>query len=256
MLGREPRRFGSHRLAARCARRPREALAELGHRRSIPRSLLGTHSLADAAARRHRAGDLDRRQGARARRADLEPRPRRGRRAVPGHPRAEGARRRDPVRLALPRAGLRDLRPHHGAAQRQARRRVPDDASCCASTSCRRCSGATPTTLDALAARPVVEATGRRRSSSSARGVDRGRPASPTPTSTSSRARCSASPGCSARGAPSSRGRSRASTGSDAGDHPDRRTRAGSSASRAQALSRRRRLLVGEPQAPRASSAS
>ena len=35
------------------------------------------------------------------------------------------ARRRDPVRLALPRPGLRDLRPRDGAARRQARRRVP-----------------------------------------------------------------------------------------------------------------------------------
>ena len=31
----------------------------------------------------------------------------------------------DPLRQPLPRPGLRDLRPHHGAAQRPARRRVP-----------------------------------------------------------------------------------------------------------------------------------
>ena len=79
----------------------------------------------DAAARRDQPGDGHRLQGAHPRRADLEPRRRRGRGALRRHPPAPRPGRRDPVRLALPRPGLRDQRPHHGAAQRPVRRRVP-----------------------------------------------------------------------------------------------------------------------------------
>ena len=78
------------------------------------------------AAGRDRACHLDRRQGPGAGRADLEPGHGRVRRAVPSDPRPQAAWRGDPVRLALPRPGLRDQRPHHGPAGRQARRRVPD----------------------------------------------------------------------------------------------------------------------------------
>ena len=77
------------------------------------------------AARRHQPRDGHRRDRARARRAHLEPRPRRGRAALRRHPRPARARRRHPLRHPLPRPGLRDLRPPDGAAQRQARRRVP-----------------------------------------------------------------------------------------------------------------------------------
>ena len=77
------------------------------------------------AARRHQPGDGARRAGADPRRADLEPRPRRGRAALRRHPRPARQGCRHPVREPLPRPGLRDRRPHHGAAQRTARRRVP-----------------------------------------------------------------------------------------------------------------------------------
>ena len=55
-----------------------------------------------------RAVDIDG-QGADPRRADLQPRRRRGRAAVRGHAAAAGRGHRDPVRHPLPRPGLRDL---------------------------------------------------------------------------------------------------------------------------------------------------
>ena len=48
---------------------------------------------------------------------------RRGRGAVPGHPRADRRRRRDRLHLAPPRGGARDRRPRRRAARRRARRR-------------------------------------------------------------------------------------------------------------------------------------
>ena len=70
----------------RCATSARATLADLGLDID-PASMLGTPLARGAAARRDRARHLDRRARARARRADLEPRPRRGGRALPGHPR-------------------------------------------------------------------------------------------------------------------------------------------------------------------------
>ena len=73
-LGREPRRFGVIDWRG-CGERAQVVLADLGLDID-PASLLGTALARGAAARRDRPGDLDRRQGAGARRADLEPRPR------------------------------------------------------------------------------------------------------------------------------------------------------------------------------------
>ena len=76
----------------------------------------------DPAARRHRPRRRHRRRAADPRRAHLQPGRRRGRQAVRGHAPAARPGRRDRVRLALPRPGLRDLRPHDGPAQRPVRR--------------------------------------------------------------------------------------------------------------------------------------
>lgn len=65
-----------------------------------------------------------RHQGARPRRADVQPRPRRGPRTLPADAAVEGRGGRDPLRLALPRPDLRDLRPHDRPAQRHPRRRA------------------------------------------------------------------------------------------------------------------------------------
>ena len=77
------------------------------------------------AARRHQPRDGARREGAHPRRADLQPRPGRGRAAVRRHARPPRPGRRDPLRQPLPRPGLRGLGPHHRPAQRPAHRRVP-----------------------------------------------------------------------------------------------------------------------------------
>ena len=117
-----PDRLARH-ASERCCRAAR---AGVGHRpRLDPRHPSG----GGAAAGRDRAGHLHRRQGARPRRADVEPGPQRGGRALPRDPRAQEARRRHPVRLALPRPGLRDLRPCHRPARRTTRRGVPDERS-------------------------------------------------------------------------------------------------------------------------------
>ena len=111
---RKDRLEGHPRACTRRARRARTRYrSRVDPRNSLPRR---------AAARRDRAGDLGRRARARARRTDLESRCRRGGRTVPGHAGPDPARCRDPFRLALPRAGLRDLRPHHRAARRPTRR--------------------------------------------------------------------------------------------------------------------------------------
>ena len=80
----------------------------------------------DAAIGGDQPRDGHRFEGAHPRRADVEPRCDRGRATV--HRRATTARSRggDPVRVALPRPGVRDQRPHHHPAQRRLRRRVPD----------------------------------------------------------------------------------------------------------------------------------
>ena len=123
MLGHEVRQPRTHRLegdARRGRAPPRQSRA--AHRHPLD-ALQPLHR--HPAARRDQPGDGHRLPRARARRADLQPRPRRGRAALRRHPRPARPRRRHPLRLALPRPGVRDLRPHHGAAQRQARRRVP-----------------------------------------------------------------------------------------------------------------------------------
>ena len=94
-----------------------------------------------------RAVDIDG-QGADPRRADLQPRRRRGRASCSGScARCSDDGRRDPVRLPLPRPGLRDRRPDDRPAQRPARRRVPHRASCRSSSWCSKMIGQE---LDAL----------------------------------------------------------------------------------------------------------
>ena len=51
----------------------------------------------------------------------------------------QDARRRHHLCHPLPRAGLRRLRPHHGAARRQAGRRIQDRRICRACSWCPRC---------------------------------------------------------------------------------------------------------------------
>ena len=72
-----------------------------------------------------RAVDLSAR-GADPGRADREPRPPRGRDPVRRHAPARRARHRHRLRQPFPRPGLRDLRPHHRAAQRPPGRRARD----------------------------------------------------------------------------------------------------------------------------------
>ncbi len=100
-----------------------------------------------AAAGRDRARHLERRAGARARRADVEPRRRRGGRAVPRHPGPEGARasRSCSSRTSSTRCTRSATASRCCATARSSASTSP--ASCCASTSCRRCSARTPTHL-------------------------------------------------------------------------------------------------------------
>ena len=154
-------------------------------------------------------GDRARAQrlGARAdpRRADLEPRRARGRAAVRRH--AAPARRGhgDPVRHPLPRPDVRDVRPHHRAAQRRARRRVPEGRAAAA--------GADPRDGRARAgARPPGARTSRprrrpaRRLLLQAQGLGRRGQLQPVDLSLRARRGASASAACSARAAPSWRG--------------------------------------------------
>ena len=125
MLGHEVRgRFGINWRATHAARdggarqaRPR--------RTSTPALPLSSLSIAMQQLVAISRAMVDRLEGAHPRRADLEPRRRRGRGSLRRHPPTPRPGRRDPVRLALPRSGLRDQRPHHRPAQRPVRRRVP-----------------------------------------------------------------------------------------------------------------------------------
>ena len=110
------------RLARHAA--PRGRAAREPQPRDRPRIAARRPFARRAAARRDRPRDRRAGEGPHPRRAHVVARRRRGRRALPRHPLAEGAGRRDPLRLALPRPGLRDLRPHHRAAQRPTGRRV------------------------------------------------------------------------------------------------------------------------------------
>ena len=76
----------------------------------------------DPAAGRHRPRRRRRGAGADPRRAHLQPGRRRGGQAVRGDAPAARPGRRDRLRLALPRPGLRDRRPDDDPAQRQAGR--------------------------------------------------------------------------------------------------------------------------------------
>ena len=109
------------RLAARTHAAAADALAGLGLDDLDTRRPLSSISLAHAAARRDQPGDGHRLTGADPRRTHLEPRRQRGRAPLHGDPTPPRQRRRDPVRLALPRPGLRDQRPDHRAARRAGR---------------------------------------------------------------------------------------------------------------------------------------
>ena len=113
---------GAHPVAGDAAARHRSARARRRPRRRVGARV---HALARGAAD---GGDRarDRHLGRRAdpRRADVEPRPRRGGAAVRRDPAARGERDRRGLRLALPRPGLRDRRPRDRVAKRTARRRV------------------------------------------------------------------------------------------------------------------------------------
>ena len=199
MLGREPRRFGAIDWR-RMQREAGEVLSGLGleHRSGVA----ARRPLArDPAAGRDRARDLHRRARARARRADIQSRRRRGRRAVPRDPGPQGPRRRHPVRLALPRSGVRDLRSRDGAAGRRPRRRVPHGRAAAHRSRAEdarqgRRGPHRPIARHGRAARRQADLRGAR---------PRPGPASAGSTWRSPRARCSVSPACSDRGAPNSR---------------------------------------------------
>ena len=109
----------------RMRRRAGELLAAAASSTSTSRPRSATYSLAvQQMVAIARAIDIDAKV-LDPRRADLQPRRRRGRAAVPGDAAAQGGGHRDPVRHPLPRPGLRDLRPDDRAAQRPAGRRVP-----------------------------------------------------------------------------------------------------------------------------------
>ena len=126
LLGREPRRLGPHRLARACARRAAELLAPAQPGPSTRTRCSASHSLAvQQLVAIARAVDVDAAvlildEPTSSLDADEVRELFRVIRDL------RDAGRRDPVRLALPRPGLRDRRPHDGAAQRQAGRRVPD----------------------------------------------------------------------------------------------------------------------------------
>ena len=206
-IGREPRRLGRIQLGAMrrgaaealLARRPR-------HRRRAP--LLGTYSLAiQQMVAIARAVDIDAKvlildePTSSLDAAEVE-------QLFAVMRRLQGRGHRDPVRLALPRPGLRDLRPDHRAAQRPAGRRVPDRRAAAGRAGreddrqgARRRSSA----LEEQAERspPTLEARRRcsRRDGLGRNGRDRA--VRPRPSTT---ARSSAWPACSAPAAPSSPG--------------------------------------------------
>ena len=140
-IGREPRQPGPTRLAVdeppggRAAPEPRHR----GGRHAAAGLVLGGHPADDG----HRAGARDRvGAGPDPGRADLQPRRARDAPAVRGHAQAAGERHLGRLHHPLPRPGLRSRRPHHGPAQRPARRHVRDGRACRGSSSSRRCSGA------------------------------------------------------------------------------------------------------------------
>ena len=155
--------------------------------------------------------------------------------------------RRHPVRQPLPRPGLRDLRPHHGAAQRPAGRRVPRPRTCPATTLVTKMIGRE---LDDLAAisrgleprrstasgAPVLRGHGRR----APRRARAGRPRRATT------ARSSASPACSAPAAPSSSACSTAPTAPTPGRSRSTASPSGSTSPR-HAIDQRHRVLVRGP---------
>ena len=113
---------GPHPVAGDAAARHRSSRA-----RRRPRRCVGArvHALARRAADGgNRAGNRHLGRCADPRRADVEPRPRRGGAAVRRDPSARGEWDRRGLRVALPRAGLRDRRPRDRAAERTVRRRV------------------------------------------------------------------------------------------------------------------------------------
>ena len=124
-IGREPRRFG-HIMWREVRRRAADALERVGVDVDVRAPLGGLVARRPADGRDR---TRDRHLGGRAhpRRADVEPRPGRGRAALHPDPRAQGARDRGRVHLALPRAGVRDHRADHRPSQRAARRRVEDE---------------------------------------------------------------------------------------------------------------------------------
>ena len=181
------------------------------------------------------------------RRADLQPRPRRGRSNSSPDAAAEGRGRRDPLRLPLPRPDLRDLRPHDRPAQRHAssastwserpRPGRPGPADDRQGPGHARGALRAAAAANADAARPV----------SCRRTASAGRAASPPSTWRSRRARSSASPACSARAAPSSPACSSAPTSADSGKVTSAASRS-PDARPARRHRRRGRVLLGEPQ--------
>ncbi len=151
-----------------------------GHRtfgaaRTRYRPPLHTRSAPDRhpATGRHRARDGRLGAGACARRTDVEPGRRRGRRTVQGDPAAARRGDGDAVRFALPRPGVRDLRSDDGAAQRSSGRRVPHRRTRPPSTdrgdarpgnsNCSKRSRTPPRAQTATTpTRPIVRAVGRR----------------------------------------------------------------------------------------------
>ena len=158
---------------------------------------------------------------------------------------------RDPVRLPLPRPGLRDRRPDHRAAQRPAGRRVRDRRRC---RSCELVAKMIGKEL-AVLERPRASSRQRRRrraptSTAVPRG-DRARPhrrdraVQPRP---STRARSSAWPGCSAPAAPSWPGCCSAPTAPTAARSQIDGDARCTLRSPLTAIAERHRVLLGEPQ--------
>ena len=204
-IGREPHRFGRIQWRA-VKRRAVDALARVDVSLDVA-APLSRYSIAVqqmvAIARAHR--HLGRRPD--PRRAHLEPRPRRGPAALHDRAPAEGAGHRHRLHLALPRPGVRDRGPHHGAAQRPLRRRVADQRPPAGRA---RLEDARTRAADARGAGAEGEAGRRRlrRGDAGRRGAGarRARARSSPSTSPSRAARSSASQACSARVAPSWRG--------------------------------------------------
>ena len=185
-----PDRLAWH-ASERCCRAAR---AGVGHRPCLDP---GHPSGGGAAAGRDRAGHLHRRQGAGPRRADVEPGPQRGGRALPRDPRAQDS-------AASPSCSSRTSSTRSTRSATVSPSCATDDSSgstgraiCCAWTWSRRCWVTTSPATGPAPAAGHQRVTGPR---SSARGASPPLPASPTPTWTSPRARFWAWRACSARG--------------------------------------------------------